>query len=185
MTHHETVTEEIQEQAALFSLGLLDPEDAGRFESHARDCAVCAAELRACHELVVDVALASPDAAPPPGLRDEVLRLAGAPAVVVRAGDGAWQSPFPGIQVKKLFFDPNSLNTTWLVRMAPGGVYPSHRHAGLEHLYVLEGDVVFADHTLHPGDYEVRGPATRHSSATTAQGCMLLVINNQRDVLHA
>ncbi len=184
MTPHQTVTEEIQEQAALFSLGLLEPEDAGRFESHARECAVCAAELRACNEMMVDVALTAPEAVPPPRLRDEVLRRVSSPAMVVRAGDGAWQSPWPGIEVKKLFFDQNTLNTTWLVRMAAGGVYPSHRHAGLEHLYVLEGDVIFGDHTLYPGDYEVRGPDTHHSSATTNKGCLLLVINNQRDVLY-
>jgi anti-sigma factor ChrR (cupin superfamily) len=183
MTHHEAVTEEIQEQAAMFSLGLLGTEEAVQFESHTRECPVCAAELRACNEVVAEVALTAPEAAPPPHLRDELVRRAASPAVVVRAGDGVWQSPFPGIEVKKLFFDANTLNTTWLVRMAAGGVYPSHRHAGLEHLYVLEGDVIFGDHTLHPGDYEVRGPDTHHSSATTGQGCLLLVINNQRDVV--
>ncbi len=76
MMPHVTATVEIQEQAALFNLELLAPVEASRFESHVRRCAVCAAELRAYHEVMVEVALSQPEAAPPARLRDEILRRA-------------------------------------------------------------------------------------------------------------
>ena len=80
-----------------------------------------------------------------------------------------------------MFEDTATGNTTLLVRMSPGAVYPSHRHAGLEHCYVLEGDLVFADHALQAGDYEVAHSDTDHSSVTTRGGCLLFIINNVRD----
>ena len=62
--------------------------------------------------------------------------------------------------------------------MAPGAVYPSHNHVSPEHSYVLEGDVRFEDHILQPGDYEVALPSSAHTSITTANGCLLLIINS-------
>jgi hypothetical protein len=41
MTRHETVTDEIRDAASLYSLGLLDPDEAERFESHLNACPVC------------------------------------------------------------------------------------------------------------------------------------------------
>jgi anti-sigma factor ChrR (cupin superfamily) len=72
---------------------------------------------------------------------------------------------------------------TSLVRVAAGAIYPAHLHNGVEHLYVLDGDIVFDDHTLSSGDYEMRPANSQHSSATTApgEGCLLLVINSGRD----
>jgi anti-sigma factor ChrR (cupin superfamily) len=83
----------------------------------------------------------------------------------------------------RLFVDPVTTTITFLVRVAAGAVYPAHIHRGSEQLYVLDGDIVFDDHTLTTGDYEVRSPDSRHSSATTAPGedCLLLVISSGRD----
>jgi anti-sigma factor ChrR (cupin superfamily) len=69
--------------------------------------------------------------------------------------------------------------------MAPGAIYPPHRHFGLEHCYVLEGDLVFDDYTLHAGDYEIASAATEHSLVTTQHGCLLLIMNNRGDQLVA
>ena len=81
--------------------------------------------------------------------------------------------------------DPSTGNVTQLIRMTAGAIYPPHRHFGLEHCYVLEGDLVFDDHTLHAGDYEVASGNSDHSPVTTKHGCLLLIMNNQRDQLLA
>jgi anti-sigma factor ChrR (cupin superfamily) len=67
--------------------------------------------------------------------------------------------------------------------MAPGAVYPAHRHAGPEHCYVLEGDLVFEDHVLNAGDYEVAAPSSDHSFVTTTRGCLLLLFSHVNDQL--
>ena len=46
-------------------------------------------------------------------------------------------------------------------------------------------DLVFNDHTLHAGDYEVDAPDTAHSPVTTHGGCLLLIIHNAGDQLLA
>jgi anti-sigma factor ChrR (cupin superfamily) len=123
-------------------------------------------------------------ATPPSRVKDALMRKIGAPpsiaSIILRASEGVWNMLMPGIEVKELFADPLAQTVTSLVRVAAGAIYPAHLHTGTEHLYVLDGDIVFDDHTLSSGDYEVRLPHTKHSSATTAPGetCLLLVISN-------
>jgi len=190
MTGHETVTDEVRDAASLYSLGLLDPDEAERFEVHLNECPVCKSELRACSEVLADVALSGPQVRPHPRVKEELLRRtlkpSAAPAALVRAGEGEWQAtPFPGVEVKQLFVDPATQNATSLVRMRPGAIYPPHRHAGFEHCYVIEGDVLSSDRTLFAGDYEVNAPNSDHPTITTTKGCLLLITNNQRDRLLA
>jgi quercetin dioxygenase-like cupin family protein len=186
MTRHETVTDEVRDAASLYSLGLLDPDEAQRFEAHLNACPLCKAELRACNEVLADVALSAPAVRPRPKLKEELLRRTLKPAALVRAGEGDWlATPFPGVEVKQLFVDPVTQNVTSLLRLGAGAVYPPHRHAGFEHCYVIEGDVLSSDHTLFAGDYEVNAPNSDHSTITSKHGCLLLIINNQRDRLLA
>jgi anti-sigma factor ChrR (cupin superfamily) len=96
-----------------------------------------------------------------------------------------WQpTPFAGVSIARLYEDSTRGELTSLVRMMPGALYPSHRHAGLEHCYVLEGDLVFEDHTLVAGDYSAGSPDTDHTSATTRHGCLLFIVHNARDHVH-
>jgi hypothetical protein len=155
MTRHETVTDEVRDAASLYSLGLLDPNEAQRFEAHLNACPLCKAELRACNEVLAEVALSVPAVRPRPRLKEELLRRTLKPAALLRAGDGDWQAtPFPGVEVKQLFVDPVTQNVTSLLRLGPGAGYPPHRHAGFEHCYVIEGDVLSSDHTLFAGRSE-------------------------------
>ncbi len=187
---HTTLTEELGETASLHSLGLLDPATAHDWEHHLEICAVCAEETRACSELLAEVSTAEAPflAQPPARVKDALMRQIATPApglapLILRAAEGIWNKVMPGIEAKRLFVDPVTQSVTSLVRVAAGAIYPAHIHKGLEHLYVLDGEIVFEDHSLATGDYEVRTPETRHSSATTAPGedCLLLVINSGRD----
>src|SRR5438128_2341213 len=140
---HQSISDEVREQAAMYSLGLLEPELSSAFERHVETCSVCRGEVRAFDETAAE--LACGDAIqPPPSLRGRVLASIqdSADAIaIVRAHDGAWmKTPFPGVTVKPLYVDPQSKLVTQLVRLAPGAFIPSHRHAAPEQCYVVEGD---------------------------------------------
>jgi anti-sigma factor ChrR (cupin superfamily) len=96
-----------------------------------------------------------------------------------------WQpTPFTGVSIARLYEDPIRGELTSLVRMMPGAHYPSHHHARLEHCYVVEGDLIFEDHTLTAGDYSAGRPGKDHTSATTQQGCLLFLVHDVGDQVH-
>ena len=180
---------EHEERASLYALGLLDEAESNAFRRHLISCAFCAEEVRQSGNLAVDLAEVIPPATPPNGLRDRVLKDAVLPRGVValaRSGQMNWQStPFEGVSMARLYEDPIRGELASLVRMMPGAKYPPHNHACLEHCYVIEGDLVFEDHTLLAGDYSAGGADDDHTAATTTKGCLLFIVHNLRDQVHA
>jgi|HubBroStandDraft_6_1064221.scaffolds.fasta_scaffold247045_2 quercetin dioxygenase-like cupin family protein len=177
------------DRASLFGLGLLDEAEAGAFQQHLSSCATCAAEVRESGGVAVELARTIPASAPPASLRQRVLAEATRPTGVlalVRGKDMQWQpTAFAGVSVARLYEDPSRGELASLVRMSPGAHYPSHHHAHLEHCYVVEGDLIFEDHAMVAGDYSAGSPHNDHSSATTTQGCLLFLVHNMRDQVHA
>jgi quercetin dioxygenase-like cupin family protein len=177
------------DRALLYALGLLEETDAGSFQQHLSSCPFCVAEVHESGDLAVQLAGTIPASIPPAALRDRVLAEAVLPRGVVALVRGTkvnWQATaFTGVSIARLYEDPTRGDLTSLVRMTPGARYPSHRHAGLEHCYVLEGDLVFEDHTLAAGDYSAGSPHKDHASATTKTGCVLFIVHNLRDQVHA
>jgi anti-sigma factor ChrR (cupin superfamily) len=105
---------------------------------------------------------------------------------LARRSQMTWQStPFDGVSMARLYEDPVRGELASLVRMAPGAKYPPHNHACLEHCYVIEGDLVFEDHTLFAGDYSAGGADDDHTAATTTGGCLLFIVHNLRDHVYA
>jgi anti-sigma factor ChrR (cupin superfamily) len=180
---------EHEDRATLYSLGLLDEDEARAFEQHLNSCPACTVEVRESGELAVGLAEAIPTVLPPASLRQRVLNEAVLPKGVVALVRGQhmnWQTtPFAGVSIARLYEDPRRGELASLVRMTPGAYYPAHRHAGLEHCYVIEGDVVFEDHRLTAGDYSAGSPDREHSAATTETGCLLFIVHNLQDILHA
>jgi anti-sigma factor ChrR (cupin superfamily) len=176
-------------QASLYALGLLEPPEAGEFELHLRSCATCEAEVRLSGGLAVELAEFMPVSDPPAYLRARVLSEAVLPRGVVAMVRGTalhWEPEvFPGVSLARLYQDAATGELATLVRMSPGACYPSHRHGGVEHCYVIEGDVIFADHKLHAGDYSAGAPGREHSSATTDSGCLLFIVTHTRDQVHS
>ncbi len=173
------------EQSLLYGAGLLDHVAAREFEEHLAGCSTCASSVREAREIAAAMALASA-AAPPPNLRERLLkRVAQEPLrTIVRRGEGAWTNiGFDGIDAKILHTDTGTGTVTSLIRMRAGARYPGHLHAKPEHCYVLEGDLVFEDHVLHAGDYEVASKSTAHSMVSTHGGCLVLIVNNTADEL--
>ena len=177
------------DHASLYALGLLDEADCTAFEQHLNSCSICAAELRDSGHLAFQLAGTIPASVPPASLRNRVLTEAVLPrgvAALVRGQQMNWQpTPFTGVSIARLYEDSLRGELASLVRMMPGAHYPSHHHARLEHCYVLEGDLVFEDHTLAAGDYSAASPGKDHTAATTKTGCLLFIVHNLEDQVHA
>ena len=180
MQHH-SVNDELREQAALYSLGMLEPELSEIFERHVKTCEVCRAEVRAFDEIGTELAV-SAATEPPAHLRDRVLAaIRDSPDAIsiMRAGEGGWvKTPIPGVSVKPLYRDPVSRLVTQLVRLAPGAQLPSHRHAAPEQCYVVEGDVKIGKDRFGPGDFSLAPAQSLHGVVSTVGGCLLVIIGS-------
>ena len=174
-----------EDNARLYALGMLDEAESQQFEQHLSTCKSCEMEVRQSGEIAVALAEGVPLSAPSAALRDRVFREAALPkgvSALVRGSALQWQpTPFAGVFTAKLYADSVSGGRASLLRVEPGAKYPSHHHSHVEHCYVLEGDVVFSDHTLYAGDYEAASAGMDHSAVTTNTGCVLFLVHNKHD----
>jgi hypothetical protein len=120
---------------------------------------------------------AAPDPGLPPGGR---FVSPGIAAVIV--ADAPWvPSPLPGIEYKLLHRDEERRSTTRLLRFAAGAAYPSHRHGGVEEVFVLEGSVILNGILLKPGDYCRAEAGTPEPTAYSETGGMAIIVSSDFD----
>lgn len=177
------------EKAALYALGLLSPEEAAEFEMQLAGDPLLAAEAKSYAETAAELAFAAA-AEPPASLRDRVINKALSGFEhgmnIVRSSEGKWTpTRFKGVTAKLLLKDHTTGNWTWLLRMAPGAEYPSHRHSSYEQCLVLDGEIAFGDLQLTAGDFEAAPAGTRHEVLRTEGGCLLLIIASPGDEILA
>lgn len=94
-----------------------------------------------------------------------------------------WEEVAPGISCKLLATDRTRKRVSMLVRLAPGAAYPPHTHAGVEELYLLRGELMIEDRTLHPGAYNRGEPGGSDQFVWTGTGCMCVLLTSTQDVL--
>jgi hypothetical protein len=94
-----------------------------------------------------------------------------------------WKHVAPNISCKLLANDLEHHRVSMLVRLAPGGDYPPHRHAGLEELHLLHGELWIDDRKLVPGDYNRAQPGTSDKRVWSETGCTCVLITSTRDDL--
>jgi len=185
-------TDTLSERAPLYALGSLSAEEARAFEAEIESAdANTEAALQDFRAVVADLAFAAAPQAPPPSLRARVFDRIGAegPAVFEREGlyfargDRLdWHTGRgPGIEVKLLAVDTERGRRTVVVRMAPGTVYPAHRHVDVEEIYLLEGDYMIAGVLMHAGDYCRAEVGTVHDDSRTLSGCTFIVTTSLQD----
>jgi len=100
-----------------------------------------------------------------------------------RSAEPEWQRVAPGISVKLLSTDAETHRVSMLVRLEPGADYPPHRHAGVEELHLLDGELVIDDRKLHPGDYSRAEAGSVDRRIWSETGCTCLLITSAEDVL--
>jgi quercetin dioxygenase-like cupin family protein len=94
-----------------------------------------------------------------------------------------WDQVAPGIACKLLATDRQRHLVSMLVRLAPDAAYPAHRHAGVEELYLLDGELWIDDRKLVPGDYSYGAPGAADNRVWSEKGCTCLLVTSTKDAL--
>jgi anti-sigma factor ChrR (cupin superfamily) len=92
----------------------------------------------------------------------------------VERGEVAFSPLRPGVEVHYLFAAPAPGPVAAVVRYAPGGEVPRHRHEGHEHVYVLSGSQRDERGVYDAGTLVVNPPGSSHS-VSSPHGCLALL----------
>jgi anti-sigma factor ChrR (cupin superfamily) len=201
MRPHDGLDEGWRERVALHLLGALPGSEAVEVEAHIASCSACRQEADSLRSVVDALAFAGPTTDPPESLKQRLLdrirtkepvqpwkawtgEVVRQPLLILKKEEGAWEpTAVEGVAVRRLFVDPEADRVTMLVRMTPGASYPSHRHAGVEECYVLEGDLYSHDFEMRAGDYQRLDGGSVHGVQATRQGCLLFIVSSLHDEL--
>jgi anti-sigma factor ChrR (cupin superfamily) len=94
-----------------------------------------------------------------------------------------WEQVAPGIECKLLATDTKRHRVSMLVRLAPGASYPTHTHAGVEELHLLDSELWIDGRKLVPGDYNYGAAGARDESVWSETGCTCVLVTSTRDIL--
>ena len=95
-----------------------------------------------------------------------------------------WEQVAPDIECKLLATDTERHRVSMRVRLAPGGSYPPHTHAGTEELFLLDGELWIDERKLLPGDYNYGAPGTGDERVWSETGCTCVLATSTNDRLH-
>jgi quercetin dioxygenase-like cupin family protein len=175
--------------APLYALDLLDAEERLWVESQVLECPDLAEELASYQTAVGVIPYTTPTVTMAVDLQDRLFARLGLDPIAppaetplvspemfaIRSGDLQWQDHrTEGVQVALLFLDQVNRMRTLVVKAAAGVVYPLHQHAGIEEIYMLEGELVINEQVYLAGDYIRSYPNSIHAPATST-GCMFLI----------
>ena len=100
-----------------------------------------------------------------------------------RWSEPAWEQVAPGIECKLLATDTERHRVSMLVRLAPGASYPGHRHADVEELHLLDGELWIDKRRLSPGDYYDAPPGSGDDIVWSETGCTCVLVTSTNDTL--
>jgi CheY-like chemotaxis protein len=100
-----------------------------------------------------------------------------------RSVEPEWLPVGSGISCQMLATDTEKRRATMLVRLALGAEYPPHRHAGVEELYMLHGELFVDDRRLYPGDYLRSEASSVDCRVWSETGCTGILITSLDDAL--
>lgn len=207
MTPHQTIDDQVRDQAVLYALGGMTAGEMVEFERHLQDCRVCRDEAEVQRVIAARLAFLAPEVEPPADQRERLLErirreappprqsqptaqpwkqwdaMAAAPFTFVAADTAFEPTSIAGIEARQLFVDRAQDRVTMLVRMAPGTAYPRHVHGGIEECFVISGDLRVGDLVMHAGDYQRADAGSRHVEQSTEAGCVLFLVSSLQDEL--
>jgi len=108
-------------------------------------------------------------------IRELVASQPPAGTTTLRATEDEWLTLSPLVRVKVLRVDPVAGNQTVLIRAAPGGTMPRHRHSQDEEFIVLEGECRIGELRLTVGDAHFAAAGSWHEETTTETGVLVLL----------
>jgi hypothetical protein len=167
---------------------LTDAETAA-MESHIAECNQCRYEFETLEPIVASF-VSWPSAERPRSLWLRLARKVASHTAPLPAArlpptftQPDWKQVGDGIHCRLLSTDIEHQRISMLVKLAPGATYPSHTHAGVEELYLLDGMLMIDDRLLYPGDYNRAEPGTSDTRVWSATGCMCVLITSISDLL--
>jgi anti-sigma factor ChrR (cupin superfamily) len=179
------------ERVAVYALQALPADESPMVEAHIADCLPCRDELNRLRP-IVDFFVAWPTDVlrPSPSLRERLARRIAADTggdivmpTVRQCSEPDWEEVAPGISCKLLATDIERNRVSMLVRLAPGVEYPPHRHAGVEELHLLDGELWINERKLQAGDFSHAEPGTSDRRVWSETGCTCVLITSSWDVL--
>ncbi|MDD5036886.1 MAG: cupin domain-containing protein [Methylococcaceae bacterium] len=189
--------EELQELAALYALGLLEESARRAFESRMKVDSEAESLVSRFGDIATSLLEVIPSKTPPPSLRERLLSrlpaeakesplpaevLLGQGILLVHGRQKPWEETgIPGIRKKTLFYDAGRHYASNLVSMEAGSIYPRHRHADLEELYMLSGQIRLSGHRLGVGDYCRAEPGTLHDDVVAESDCLFIALASTRN----
>jgi anti-sigma factor ChrR (cupin superfamily) len=178
------------ESVALYALRALPSSEVAVVEAQMAACPDCRREIETLRPVVNAFVAWPTDVLRPSGsLWDRLARRIAAEtgqaplAEPARPPEPEWDEAAPGIFVKLLATDTERDRVSMLVRLAPGAAYPPHTHAGVEELYLLDGELMIDEKKLYPGDYNRAEPETGDQRVWSETGCTCVLLTSTRDVL--
>jgi hypothetical protein len=174
-----------------YVLQILPRSEVPVMESHLAACMTCREEAEALRPIVDSFVSWPTDVLRPSAslwerLAQRVAAETGAEPESPEAelwAEPEWWQVTPGISVKLLATDAERARVSMLVRLAPGVDYPPHRHAGVEELHLLDGELMINDRKLYPGDYNRAEPGTIDRRVWSATGCTCVLVTSIGDEL--
>lgn len=193
------ISEFLQEQASLYVLGALTPEEQGVFEIQMRAEEELRVLVLQLQRTTRSVAKSVPQTPPPPKLKAIILeRIATAshpplPLLATAisglrfqaaASESGWKAlPLPGAFIKLLSFEAERGYAVLLGKIDAGVRYPAHVNAGPEDFYILSGDLVVGNRRLVAGDFHHADKGSQHDVNYSEHGCTLLAVLTKDDPL--
>jgi len=179
------------ELVPLYVLRSLPSNETRLLEEHLTSCPECRQELQSLSPVVDSFTSWPADILRPSNsmwshLRERIGEEAGeepARPEVLAWREPEWEDVAPGISCKLLATDAERDRVSMLVRLAPDTAYPPHRHAGVEELFLLHGELWIEDRKLYPGDYSRGEPGTADKRVWSETGCICVLITSPSDVI--
>ena len=179
------------EAVFLYAVEALPSSERLAVEAHISACAECRQELETLRPVIRAFTAWPTDVLRPSAslwdrLAQRIAAETGTAPVMSaprRVAEPEWEDVAPGISCKLLATDSEKGRVSMLVRLAPGAEYPPHRHAGIEELYLLHGELMIDDKKLYPGDYNRGEPGAVDLRVWSETGCTCVLLTSTRDVL--
>jgi hypothetical protein len=179
------------ETAALYSLQTLAANEISDFERHLATCAECQREVESLRPIIGSFASWPTDVLRPPvslwkRLSQRISDESGVEPMSPPERMPAkpeWEEVARGIFCKVLAVDVETSRVTMLVRLAPGTDYPPHRHADVEELHLLHGELIVDDKKLQAGEYVRADAGTVDHRVWSETGCTCVLLTSTRDAI--
>ena len=180
-----------QTHVSAYLIQALPPDETAAFERHIASCAECQQELETLRPVAERFVFWPTDVLrPPTSLHERLARRIAAetgehppPPAARRRDESAWEEVAPGIFCKLMANDTERHRVSMLVRLLPGVEYPAHTHAGLEELFLLDGELWIDDRKLYPGEYNRAEAPSGDKRVWSETGCTCVLVTSTQDIL--